>query len=118
MTATKKKSKNVVHIEGELTVAHAAGLKEKLMQSLRSSGNIEIDLDKVTKIDLACLQVFCSAHRTAIRDGKEWCMSNRDNSVFIGAGEDAGLGYYTKCTFDPTVDCLWKRVEEGGTEDG
>lgn len=122
MTKTKtkmaKQSKNTLHLEGELTVAGATILHEQFVQLLRHAEHIEIDISKVTKIDLACLQLFCSAHRTAMKDGKAWKMKSDDNLAFLVAGEEAGLNYYTKCVFDPSKDCLWKRETEGSIENG
>ncbi len=69
MTKNDAKTDNVLFLQGELTVDRMADFKNELQQSLNSTDSLEIDLDQVTKVDLACLQLFCSAHRTAIRDG-------------------------------------------------
>jgi len=112
MTAKGEKQGKVLRLEGELTVIRAAELKEMLRQSLAGPDSVEIDLDQVTAVDLACLQLFCSAHKTALRDDRKWRIKNMGSSVLQTAGMEAGFSYHTKCRFHPTVDCLWRENDE------
>lgn len=114
MVARRKPAKKVLAFTGDLTVSRAADLKEELLQAFTASDHIEVNLDKVTRMDLACLQLICSAHKTAIKDEKDWTIKSPDNAVFIGAGRESGFGYYAKCPYYPSHDCYWK----GGIDNG
>lgn len=107
MTAKDAIQQNELCLEGELTVQRAAELRQLLMQALEGSNSIEIDLDRVTGIDLACLQMFCSVRKTAIRDGKQCSVKNTADSVFQKAGEIAGFDYQLKCGVCREAGCLW-----------
>jgi anti-anti-sigma regulatory factor len=54
----------IVRAEGTLSIQDASGLRECLLEALSSSETLLIDLSGVQSIDLACLQIFCSAHKT------------------------------------------------------
>jgi ABC-type transporter Mla MlaB component len=96
-----------LRLEGALTISRAAELRGILLQSLDRSGTVEIDLDKIEEIDLACLQILCSAHRTAVRDGKSLSIINKNNSVLIRARFKSGFVFQKSCSFNPAHDCLW-----------
>ena len=97
-----------------MTVQRAAELKELFQQALGASDSIEIDLAGVTRFDLACLQLFCAARKTAVRDGKQWSVKNIGESVLQKAGEDAGFNYQLKCVYCRKTGCLWG----GGVQNG
>jgi anti-sigma B factor antagonist len=61
----------LVHVAGELTVYHAAALATDLLTRLAeaSGANLAIDLDGVTELDSAGLQVLMVARREARANG-------------------------------------------------
>lgn len=66
-----RKGENVqLCLEGELTVANGAALRERLLAAMEMGDRVEIDLERVTAVDLAGLQLLCSAHRTSVEKGK------------------------------------------------
>ena len=54
----------ILRAEGSLTIEHACSLKEILMEALERTDHLDIDIQKITSVDLACLQVLCAAHKT------------------------------------------------------
>ena len=70
MKVTTRKGKAFLKPDGELTVARAADLKDALVKSIEKADTIEINLADASLVDLACLQLLCSAHRTAAKKGK------------------------------------------------
>jgi len=54
----------ILHAEGSLTIEHACSLKELLIDALEKTDHLDIDMKKITSVDLACLQVLCAAHKT------------------------------------------------------
>ncbi|MCP4715734.1 MAG: STAS domain-containing protein, partial [Deltaproteobacteria bacterium] len=56
---------------GNLTVDSVVELKEALLGALETSDDLCINLEGATQVDLACLQVLCSAHMTAVGMDKQ-----------------------------------------------
>lgn len=94
-------------LDGELTVSRAAELKKMMIDALESSDTVEIDLDEVTGVDLSFLQLACSAHRTAITNGKEFFFSNGETEMLQQVREQAGFIFQRGCVHNPTKNCLW-----------
>jgi len=60
-----------IAIEGELTIYRAADLKLEVLEALRKTPVLEIDLSGVTELDTAGLQVLMLAKQTAAADQRE-----------------------------------------------
>lgn len=57
-----------IAIEGELTIYRAADLKVELLEALRKTRVLEVDLSGVIELDTAGLQVLMLAKQTAAAD--------------------------------------------------
>lgn len=60
-----------IAIEGEMTIYRAADLKAEVLEALRKTPVLEIDLSGVTELDTAGLQVLMLAKQTAAADQRE-----------------------------------------------
>ena len=60
-----------IAIEGEMTIYRAADLKVEVLEALRKTPVLEIDLSGVTELDTAGLQVLMLAKQTAAADQRE-----------------------------------------------
>ncbi len=60
-----------VVIEGEMSVFTAAALREKLLHALAQRAEVEVDLDRVTEIDSAGLQLMLAARKEAAALGRQ-----------------------------------------------
>jgi len=107
MKVTTRKGKSFLKLDGEVNVAHATDLKDALIQSLEMAETVEINLNDVTGIDLSCLQLLCSAHRTAAKKGKTLTIKDPALPMYIEARKKAGFMYSKSCRFVTTDDCLW-----------
>lgn len=107
MKVTTTQGKACIALDGELTVARAADLKNVLAGSINSADSVEIDLGNVSKIDLACLQLLCSAHRTAAGKGKTLTIKDQSLPSYLEARKNAGFMYSKQCRYVSTDDCLW-----------
>ena len=94
-------------LDGELTVSRVAELKKMMIDALDKSDTIEIDLEEVTRVDLSFLQLACSAHRTAIKSGKDFFFSNGETEMLQQVREQAGFVFKRSCIHNPTKSCLW-----------
>jgi anti-anti-sigma regulatory factor len=66
---------NRIALDGELTIYRAADLKVLVLDALRKTRVLEIDLSGVTELDTAGLQVLMLAKQTAAADQRNcaWC---------------------------------------------
>ncbi|NGZ83057.1 STAS domain-containing protein [Duganella aceris] len=60
-----------IAIEGEMTIYRAADLKVTVLEALRRTRVLEIDLSGIIELDTAGLQVLMLAKQTAIADQRE-----------------------------------------------
>ena len=58
-------------IDGELTIYRAADLKVQLLDALRQTQVLEVNLSGITELDTAGLQVLMLAKQTASADKRE-----------------------------------------------
>lgn len=63
----RKKGVTMLHIEGDMTIYNAAGLKDELMKLVSQPGEYEVDLSGVGEMDSAGLQLLILAKREAAR---------------------------------------------------
>ncbi|MGD0819456.1 MAG: STAS domain-containing protein [Desulfomonilia bacterium] len=54
----------ILRVQGALSIQDASALRDCLLKALGSTESLVIDLSGAEAIDLACLQVLCSAHKT------------------------------------------------------
>jgi anti-anti-sigma regulatory factor len=94
-------------IEGILTVDRAEELRKALLDALNKVNHVKFDLEKVTSIDLSCLQLLCSAHRTASLMNKEFSQSGSSSEAFKKTVTSAGLPRSIGCTETMAKGCLW-----------
>ena len=107
----KLKDHTMLTFSGELTIAHADHLRSTLKETLDKADHVVLDVKQVTQMDLSALQLFCSAHRTAVADGKQI----RFGCPAQGAiGQTLSLsGFVREIGCDRKVDhnCLWSGGE-------
>ncbi len=60
-----------IEIEGEMTIYRAADLKVTVLEALRKTKVLEIDLSGIIELDTAGLQVLMLAKQTATADKRE-----------------------------------------------
>jgi anti-anti-sigma regulatory factor len=94
-------------LSGELTLLHAAQLKGELIRALDTARRIVIDTQELSAIDLACLQLLCSAHQSARARGKEIILNPRQPEVFRQQIARSGLIGRHNCGGDSKIDCFW-----------
>jgi anti-anti-sigma factor len=101
--------RGVLVLEGDLNVEHAGELKKTLLDALNSVRQVSFDVEKLTSLDLSCLQLLCSAHRTASLMGKELIQTGNSPVELEETIKSAGYPRTIGCTEDMANDCLWIR---------
>jgi ABC-type transporter Mla MlaB component len=100
--------KGLILCDGELTLDHAEELRSVLIKALIDVDRVELDMEKVTRVDLSCLQLLCSAHRSAERMNKLLALRHgRPDELNRVAGE-AGYLRRAGCRLDSDKTCLWR----------
>lgn len=89
-----------------LTIEDAARLKEALVDALLVSTHLAVDVAAIDAIDLCCLQVLCSAHRTAASRDKTLTILN-PGDCFRQAVRETGYLRHMGCKETGSRPCLW-----------
>lgn len=103
---TAKGTVSVVRLEGELTIQDAVALRDTLMEAFEAADGVRVNTEMVEAIDLSCLQLLCSAHRTALALNKSFFIEACAAPV-VKASEDAGFARHTGCSIDIRQSCIW-----------
>jgi anti-anti-sigma regulatory factor len=104
---TPNEQESHLTLDGELTLLHADRLKVELTSALDSFQRVVIDTQGLSAIDLACLQLFCSAHQSALSRGKELIFNQQQSEIFRKQIDQAGLIGAQHCSRQRGSDCLW-----------
>jgi anti-anti-sigma factor len=99
--------KKTLSINGELKIQDAAELQKVLIESLENTEHVDINLENVTGIDMSCLQLLCSAHRTMSSSNKRLTLSSSYPDVIREAVNDSGYQQLKGCESDKDETCLW-----------
>ncbi len=82
-------------ISGDVTLVNAAEVKDAVLNALKSSKNVTIDMKKVEGIDLSFLQIYIAARHSADISKKELSMVNPPEEL-LKLIEASGFGHYFK----------------------
>ncbi|ACM20612.1 STAS domain protein [Geotalea daltonii FRC-32] len=97
----------VVKVSGPLTVQNVGELKTSLLQALEGGEQLCLDLAGVTEVDLAGLQLLCSAHRSSLHLNKHLCITTGDSDIIDTASMEAGFQRHVGCAQDKEKSCFW-----------
>ncbi len=95
-----------VVLGGELTITHMENLKAELLDALRNASQVKVRLENVSEMDMAFLQILCSAHRTAADHNKSFTIGgelDRFRTIMKSAGFQRHIG----CREESKYPCLW-----------
>ena len=93
MSADQSDDVTRIAIDGEMTIYRAADLKLLLLDALRKTRVLEVDLSGITELDTAGLQVLMLAKQTALADGRELRLLQHSPAV-VEIFEMLDLGAY------------------------
>ncbi len=99
-------------LEGEIGIEQAEELKSALVSALGSVDRLMVDVERVTAAGLPCLELLCSAHKTALSMNKELQLSDNLPEEFLRAVRDSGYTRHAGCELDEHESCFWLAGEE------
>jgi anti-anti-sigma factor len=108
----QKKEVPTIVLCGELTVQQVHEVKDMFLAQLSPERSLHLDLAQVNSIDVAGLQLLCSAHRTAQTRGGDIHFSFPLPAAFRQAVRIAGFERHRDCRLDRNHTCLWNFGEQ------
>ena len=96
---------DILTLKGDLTIFRAAAIRLLLKESLHVSDEVHVILQEVTRVDLSCLQLLCSAHRTAAAAGKIMTLETPVPDILRKLMHQAGFRRQKACAFSPSTNC-------------
>ncbi|MBA4373154.1 MAG: anti-sigma factor antagonist [Thermodesulfovibrio sp.] len=94
-------------LTGDLTIQHVTELRGVLLQAMQEVEQLTLDMSGVTDIDVPCLQLLCSAHRTFHGSGKKIEIQEGGPEVLKKTMNAAGYSSHV-CGAGEALSCLWK----------
>ncbi len=96
-----------ITLNGDLTLATAAEFRALLIKALIDTDTITISFENTGAVDLSCVQLLCSAHRSAVRMGKQLVLTGAWPGPFRQIVNDAGFIRNAGCRLGSEKNCLW-----------
>jgi anti-anti-sigma factor len=94
-------------VSGELTIENAEALRRMLIQSMEGRSRLLLDLMSIESVDIAGLQLLCSAHRTAFHQQQELVFLSGIPEVLKQTVANVGYLHRENCAMDSNCRCLW-----------
>lgn len=107
MNMIREEDKTHLTISGDFTICNVASIREGIIEALGQSEQVDIDLTDVSAVDLAGLQLLCSAHRSAMETGKVLAIVGMQTPPVQKARGAAGFIFNRGCRFCQSAECLW-----------
>lgn len=104
--------KKIIYFAGSLTIESADQVKAALLGAIESAPDVEINFGDVTDIDLSCLQLLCSAHRTSVAMEKNLTIASTVDGALQDAASRGGFIRHTGCSLDARKNCLWMGIQK------
>lgn len=103
----EKQSENTALIvSGPLTIEYAVQFKDALTESLKQDADLIVDLSSITDMDLSCLQLLCSAHKTFTNAKRSIKLAGIPD-VLKQSVHNAGYKRNSGCTKEAEKTCFW-----------
>jgi len=100
-------SSRVLELSGMLTIHYAGEIKTALMEAFSGAENLTCDLQRISEIDLAGLQLLCAAHRMALGCGISLSVNGLNENAVQPVALEAGFLRHVGCRQDASKTCLW-----------
>lgn len=94
---------------GDLTIRRIAALKAQVEKALAEAANVSIEIAPDAECDMPLIQLLCSAHRTASRQGKILSICGDFPEQLKMILNLAGFSRHIGCALDVCGNCLWRK---------
>lgn len=99
---------STVRIKGAATILTVAALQKGLLSVFETTRNLVIDISAVTDLDLAGMQLLCSAHRSSYSHGMDFNVVGYNRHILEMATASGHLRH-KGCEHDSKNTCIWNK---------
>ena len=103
----------IIKVQGALSIQDSSALRRCLLEALDSPESLLLDLTDAQTIDLACIQVLCSAHKTFSKARKDIGITGELPEGIVRSLSSAAL-VPDACDRESHGPCLWATGGEDG----
>ncbi len=93
-------------------IAQANEIKNAVMNSLSSYGTVTLHLQDVPEMDMAIVQLFCSANMSFEKSGKLLSITDKNQESVAALLTELGYENNFGCSENPCKSCLWKGEDQ------
>ncbi len=97
----------VLILEGSFGIQDIEELKSNFIKALHTVDKVFVNIERVSDVDISCLQLFCSVHRTSVRSQKTVAFSSSIPEPVSKVVNDGGFARHVGCRLDVDRTCLW-----------
>ena len=98
-----------IHADGELSIMTAGDLRTALIEALQPGVSTVLEASGISAVDLAGLQLVCSAHRTYRTNEASFRFGGASETLRATAAAAGFESRHSSCPYRAGSDCLWKR---------
>ena len=104
----------ILHLQGSATLEYCTDLRTALLDALDKAESLVVDVSRITELDVAALQLFCAARRSAIKRQKYMVLAAKMSDAFSTAVLDAGFNrtHTANCWLEAAQACLWGNCDQ------
>jgi anti-anti-sigma regulatory factor len=95
-----------LRVAGRLTIQESSTLKDLLVEAYNAPGDLSLDLREAQGMDLACIQVLCSANITFRKSGRHISISGALPEEITKSLNDIAIAPKS-CESESSAHCLW-----------
>lgn len=99
--------KNVLSFSGVLNEEHAEKIWVSLFTALGKANHVELNFEKVTDVDLTCIEPLCLAQRMATKLNKKIVIIGKRPERLIKLFDEGEYPYHTVRCRDCGDRCFW-----------
>lgn len=108
----KSGKKGILTLSGVLTVNGAEEIKDALFKAITRFKNLELEFGEISAMDFSCLQLLCSAHRTAIHRNRVISLKLPLPAVMEELIVSTGFTRHAGCAAGDNCRCFWVPREQ------
>lgn len=100
-------NKGILYLSGDLTIAGMEELKDTIKKALKNTDELALNINNVASMDVAFLQMICSAHRAAQKMKKDISLSDEIDPAYKDFLMESGFLRGGGCKAIKTGSCFF-----------
>lgn len=96
-----------ISIGGRLAIDTVAILRDFFLEHLPTAKSIRLDTGALEEIDLAGMQLLCSACYTALSENRSFRFSGKPAPCIAQGVDNLGFQDHKLCKHNASISCIW-----------